>query len=126
MNGNYTQEALRGTPAIMSPIHKKYWTGGRINIRGISEFISAIAIGTAFGIYVNECNHNSLHIGQETYQIYRTQNPGNCCTHPPSAILTICLWVLVALVVFTVYEALAYSISQVFYAFMGKRGTEQR
>ena len=97
----------------------------RMNLKGISELISATAIGTAFGFYVNVCNHRTFYIVRQTFwddsQFLRQGH-----ADAPPVIRVIAIWILLALIIFAIYEALVFAVSQVLLGLTGKSDTRLR
>ena len=91
----------------------------------IPELISAVTIGTLFGFFANGTHEKWHRLGREALLAWESQYFDKHYATPEPTIRVIITWVLIALIVFTLYKVFAFMAAKILSAFSGKSDAAQ-
>jgi hypothetical protein len=91
-----------------------------MKVTTISRLLAAGTIGIFYGAYCEECTRKWHSAGLQAYLASETRSFEMSYANPSPAVWDFFLWLVVALILFALYEGLAAAISQVISSITGK------
>jgi hypothetical protein len=98
---------------------------GCMKIKGISELISALAIGAICVLFSNGMHQKWHRLGREAFLAHQSQNFDKLYANPASLMHLVLIWVVIVLPIFVLYKGIAFVVAKVLSSMTDKDETAQ-